>query len=89
LLDPKPNRPRPEYAPDGILAGDYRLVRKSGRSARLKCFGDWWESDKLIPFIGKWVWVDAGGYWIVSIRVYSKAYTPENFICEIGERRRR
>jgi hypothetical protein len=82
----KPDHPKAEYAPDGVLAGDWRLVRACPSGGRVKGWGRWWESPALVPHIGQWVWVQAGEYWVVWISVYSEAYSPENFICEIGEK---
>lgn len=82
----KPNHPKAEYAPDGVLAGDWRLVRACPAGGRVKGWGSWWESSDLRPYIGRWVWVQAGEYWVVWISVYSEAHIAEAFICDIGDK---
>ena len=54
------NTPKDSRAPDGGIADGERYVRRGGR---VKFAGFWWQSDKLIPFVG--TPVDCGGmdYW--------------------------
>ena len=72
------------YAPDGVLSADWRLVRPCKTGGRVKGWGEWWESEKLTPFIGEWVWVVAGEYWVVWISVYKDPW--DGLICEIGDK---
>lgn len=80
MVESRPDRPKASYAPDGVLAADWRLVRPGGR---VKCFGTWWQSEKLLPYVGKWVWVQAGEYWIVWVSVFQEAFS--GWICNIGD----
>lgn len=52
--------PKDTRAPDGGIADGERYVRKGGR---VKFSTVWWQSDKLLPFVG--LPVDCGGmdYW--------------------------
>ena len=72
---------KPSYAPDGVLSADWRLVRSCPVGGRVKAWGCWWESAELAPFIGKWVWVVAGEYWVVWISVFEERWDKP--ICEI------
>lgn len=47
-------------APDGIVAGGFRRIRKGGR---VKFGGDWWTATELEPFVGMWVELGGGDYW--------------------------
>ena len=70
------------YAPDGVLAGDWRRVRKCPSGGRVKAWGCWWESPALAPYVDNWVWVQAGEYWVVWIWVRDSE--SGDVICRIG-----
>jgi len=52
--------PKDRRAPDGLIADGERYVRKGGR---VKFAGFWWQSDALIPFVGKPVECGGMDYW--------------------------
>lgn len=76
--------PNDVMCPDGVMDYGWRLVRKGGR---VKAYGDYWQDDKLIPFVGQHVVVDSTHYWCTAIRVYRNYPSNLNsdFICKIGE----
>ena len=47
-------------APDGLFYAGWRMVRKGGR---VKAGGAWYKSDRLLPFVGREIWVAIGEYW--------------------------
>ena len=54
------NQRRTYCAPDGIISEGWRAVRKGGR---VKFAGLWWQSDKLIPYVGQDIWCHGQDYW--------------------------
>lgn len=58
---------KPTYAPDGVLAGCWRKVRKDGK---VKMCGSWWTHEKLKEHVGKWVWCEVDEYWHVATNVF-------------------
>lgn len=52
--------PKDTRAPDGAIAEGERYVRKGGR---VKFGGRWWQSDDLLPFVGKPVDCGNMDYW--------------------------
>ena len=58
---------KPTYAPDGMLAGCWRKIRKDGK---VKMGGSWWQHEKLLPFVDKWVWCEPTEYWHVATNVF-------------------
>ena len=84
--DRKPNNPKPSYAPDGVLSADWRLVRPCPEGGRVKAWGTWWASPALAPFVGEWVFVEAGEYWVTWIRVFSWPFKADCHICDIGDK---
>ena len=79
----KPTTPKPLHAPDGVLAEDWRLVRPSAIGGRVKCFGSWWDSPKLKDYVGRWVWVEAGQYWITWVIIRKTAFGE--VVCYAGD----
>ena len=55
--------PKDIRAPDGKLADGERVVRKGGR---VKFAGRWWQSDKLVPFVGTPVQCGGMDYWMTE-----------------------
>lgn len=58
---------KPTYAPDGVICGAWRKVRKDGK---VKFGGTWWQNEKLLPYIDKWVWCEVTEYWHVATSIY-------------------
>lgn len=71
-----------EYAPDGVISADWRLVRKTENGGRVKIYGAWWEHPKLAQFVGRRVWVSVGDYWGTEVHVFSHR-GPRWWICKI------
>lgn len=90
FYDRKPTWPKPAYGGDGVLASDYRKVRrgKAPGTGRVKAWGQWWEGSALLPYVGAWVWVRAGEYWVVWIQVFERAHCDysASWICDLGEK---
>ena len=93
-------RGKPEYAGDGMLAACWRKVRSGG----IVLFGtDKWQHEDLLPFVGKWVWVQVETYWMTAISCHRVRFKmiedcgivnklgqsdfTQNRICEIGKGR--
>ena len=76
---------KPTYASDGGICGDWRKVKTGGR---IKFGGSWWQHEKLLDHVGRWVWCEVTEYWHVATRVmHSRPGMPpkdyfDNFICE-------
>lgn len=57
-------RPTPDgRALDGLVSDGERLVRKGGR---VKFAGAWWQHDLLVPYVGRYVYLDNIDYWRVE-----------------------
>ena len=69
--------PRDVLAPDGIPEYGWRLVRKGGK---VKIAKDYFQHDKLIPFIGKYIAFCVNDYWLQEIRFFTDYPTMEGKI---------
>ncbi len=75
------------HAQDGMMAGGWRVVRIGGW---VKALGAWWQNDKLIPFVGKRVWMTAEDFWLQECAAFvSRRRIPEmslaGFICKLRD----
>jgi len=59
--------PRDVMCQDGVMDYGWRLVRSPGR---VKAYSSWWESEKLIPFIGQYVVVNSEDFWCTAVNIY-------------------
>jgi hypothetical protein len=68
-------RPRDIYCADGIISHGERLVRKGGRIS----FGGYdVQDDKLLPWVGEWVFVTVDDYWFQAVCISdAKTYTDQ------------
>lgn len=69
---------RDTRAPDGLMAGGWRVVRKGGW---VRGFGAWWQDDRLIPFAGVRVWLDDTDYWNSECTAYTERHVGDTLIC--------
>jgi hypothetical protein len=60
--------PRDSRAFDGVFSEGYRLVRKGGR---VKAAGVWFQSDLLLPYVGKSVFLANIDYWLGDVDAFT------------------
>lgn len=65
-------------APDGIIAGGWRIVKKGGR---IKFGGSWYEHESLKAIKGELVYVHMGEYWGTYIQVYRGVFSCTKWFC--------
>jgi hypothetical protein len=70
-------------APDGVVAYGDRLVRAGGK---IKYAGDWWQDDRLLPYVGQYVGVCSDQYWITHPRIWIPTYPEGKHLFSIGEK---
>jgi hypothetical protein len=79
---------KPTYAPDGYICGAWRKVRKNGR---IKHGVAWRQTEKLLPYIGMWIWCEVGDYWNSETNCWHarpgmrQGDVMDNFICTIKD----
>lgn len=70
-------------APDGVVSMGKRLVRKNGVVSFAGCK---YRHNKLVPFEGKHIFVEADGYWIVNPHAFKTSLgfiDHDNHICDL------
>ncbi len=67
-------------APDGIVYCGDRLIRAKGK---LKYAGNWWQDDRLLPFVGHYLGVRTEGYWMTEITIWNPSYPNGIFLFTI------
>ena len=74
-----------KLAPDGVVAFGRRKVRKGGV---VSFAGGKFRHDKLLEFVGKNIFIEADGYWIVSPHAFKTHHSwieKDNHICDLEE----
>ena len=72
--------PRDRYDPDGVISAGTRLVRKLGM---VKFGGNWWQSDELLPYVGKRVRLMMSCYWNTECFAYDPTRAGSMWICNL------
>lgn len=71
-------------APDGVVSMGRRIVRKNGV---VRFASDKFRHDKLVPYVGQYVFVEAEDYWILHPHAFKTsagfADGKENHICDL------
>jgi hypothetical protein len=66
------------YAPDGVVANGWRIVRKGGK---IKVNNSYWHSEKLETIVGEQVYFQVYDYWFEKLIIERGACGCHGFYC--------